>query len=187
MTSWPKISIVTPAYNCGQLIRRCIESVIAQRYPNFEHIIVDGGSEDCTVNVLKEYSHLRWFSEPDTGKANALNKRLQKVTGEIVCWLNADDYLHPDALLPVGKSFAENPEWEVVFGNTQMVTPHGAILREKNSSPSTNLKSLVRWWKHTTMPHQPSMFFNKTLLDHVGPINEHLHFSIDLELWLRCA
>lgn len=187
MTHWPKISIVTPAYNCGQLIRRCIESVIAQQYPNFEHIIVDGGSEDCTVNVLKQYPHLRWISEKDTGEANALNKGLQKVTGEIVCWLNADDYLHPDALIPVGKTFAENPEFELVFGNTHMVTPHGAILWEKNSSPNTSLKSLVRWWAHTTMPHQPSMFFKKNLLDRIGPINEHLHFSIDLELWLRCA
>ena len=187
MTSWPKISIVTPAYKCGHLIERCIKSVTSQEYPNLEHIIVDGGSPDNTIEVLKRYPHLRWVSEKDTGEANALNKGLTMVTGDVVCWLNADDYLHPDALIPVGKLFAKNPNWELVFGNTHMVDPNGKIIWEKNSVPSTSLKTLVKWWEHPTMPHQPSMFFRKRLFDRVGPLNESLHFSIDLELWLRCA
>lgn len=187
MHQLPKISIVTPTYNCGHLIRRCIESVMSQGYPNIEHIIVDGDSSDDTVEVLKQYPHLRWMSEKDTGEANALNKGLKLVTGEIVCWLNSDDYLHPNALLPVGRAFADNPEWELVFGNTHMVDPNGKILWVKNSFAGTSLRTLVKWWEHASMPHQPSMFFKKRLFDRVGPLNETLHFSIDLELWLRCA
>lgn len=187
MTKWPKISIVTPAYNCRPYIRRCIESVKAQEYPNFEHIIVDGGSQDETIEVLKEYPHLRWISEKDDGEANALNKGLKMVTGEIVCWLNADDFMSPNAMVPVGREFAAHPEWELVYGKTDMVTPHGAVLWFKQSQPNASLRTLVRWWDHVTMPHQPSMYFRKRLLDRVGPINEKLHFSIDLELWLRCA
>jgi len=187
MHQLPKISIVTPTYNCGHLIQRCIESVTSQGYQNIEHIIVDGGSSDNTVQVLKRYPHLRWISEKDTGEANALNKGLTKVTGDIVCWLNADDYLHPNALIRVGQMFASNPEWELVFGNTHMVDPNGKILWVKNSFSGTSLNTLLKWWEHGSMPHQPSMFFRKRLFDRVGPLNETLHFSIDLELWLRCA
>jgi glycosyltransferase involved in cell wall biosynthesis len=187
MQKWPKISIVTPTYNCGHLKAKCIESVLAQNYPNLEHIVVDGASKDNTVEVLKSYPHIRWISEKDTGEANALNKALKMATGDVVCWLNADDYFFPDALIPVGELFMKNPSWELVYGNTHMVDPEGKIIWEKISVPDTSLKTLVRWWDNTTMPHQPSMFFSRSLLARVGPLNEHLHFSIDLELWLRCA
>ena len=128
MTHGPKISIITPTYNCGQLIRRCIESVTSQEYPNFEQIVVDGESKDNTVDVLRQFPHVKWVSEKDNGEANALNKGLKMVTGDIVCWLNADDYLHPNALVPVGLAFAQNPDWELVFSNTYMVDSHGAVL-----------------------------------------------------------
>ena len=187
MTTLPKISIVTPAYNCGRYIRRCIESVMAQEYPNFEHIVVDGGSTDNTVEILRQYPHVKWVSEKDNGEANALNKGIKMVTGEVVCWLNADDFMSPKAMIPVGQAFAQNPDWELIYGQTDMVTPHGAVLWVKQSVPNASVKTLVKWWEHAIMPHQPSMYFKKKLLDRVGPINEELHFSIDLELWLRCA
>jgi glycosyltransferase involved in cell wall biosynthesis len=187
MTTLPKISIVTPAYNCGRYIRRCIESVMGQEYPNFEHIVVDGGSTDDTVEILRQYPHVRWVSEKDNGEANALNKGIKMVTGDVVCWLNADDFMSPKAMIPVGQAFALNPDWELVYGQTDMVTPHGAVLWVKQSVPNTSVKTLVKWWEHAIMPHQPSMYFTKKLLDRIGPINEELHFSIDLELWLRCA
>jgi len=187
MQAWPKISIVTPAYNCGHLIHTCIHSVLSQNYPNLEHIVVDGASSDNTIEVLQRFPHIRWISEKDTGEANALNKALKMVTGDIVCWLNADDYFHPDALLPVAEMFMANPSWELVYGNTHMVDPKGDLLWVKRSVPDTSMKTLVKWWENTTMPHQPSMFFSRRLLERVGPLNERLHFSIDLELWLRCA
>ena len=91
MKETPKISVVTPTLNCGQFIRDCIESVLAQNYENFEHIIVDGGSADGTVDVLREYPHLTWVSEPDDGEVFALNKALKIASGDIIGWLNADD------------------------------------------------------------------------------------------------
>jgi glycosyltransferase involved in cell wall biosynthesis len=187
MTALPKISIVTPAYNCEQYIRRCIESVTAQGYTNVEHIVVDGGSTDDTVQILKQYPHVRWISERDNGEAHALNKGIKMVTGEIVCWLNADDFMNPNSLSPIGEAFAKNPDWELIYGKTNMVSPDGAVLWVKESLPNATIKKLVRWWEHATMPHQPSMYFKKALLDRVGTINEALHFSIDFELWLRCA
>jgi glycosyltransferase involved in cell wall biosynthesis len=160
---------------------------MGQEYPNFEHIVVDGGSTDDTVEILRQYPHVRWVSEKDNGEANALNKGIKMVTGDVVCWLNADDFMSPKAMIPVGQAFALNPDWELVYGQTDMVTPHGAVLWVKQSVPNTSVKTLVKWWEHAIMPHQPSMYFTKKLLDRIGPINEELHFSIDLELWLRCA
>jgi glycosyltransferase involved in cell wall biosynthesis len=187
MQTWPKISIITPTFNCGHLVRACIKSVTSQNYPNFEHIIVDGASTDDTTSVLREFPHLRWISEKDTGEANALNKALKMVTGDVVCWLNADDYLCPEALETVARLFREHPTWDLVYGDTHMVDPAGRVLWVKRSSPSTSISSLARWWENSSMPHQPSMFFSTRLLREVGPLNENLHFSIDLELWFRCA
>lgn len=187
MTSWPKISIVTPAFNCGHLIQKCIDSVLSQNYPNLEHIVVDGASSDNTIEVLKQFPHIRWISEKDTGEANALNKALKMATGDVICWLNADDYFHPDALIPVAEMFMRNPSWELVYGNTNMVAPDGKLQWVKRSVPNTSVATLIKWWENSTMPHQPSMFFARRLLERVGPLNEQLHFSIDLELWLRCA
>jgi glycosyltransferase involved in cell wall biosynthesis len=187
MQSNPKISIVTPAFNCGHLIHRCIESVSFQDYPNVEHIIIDGGSTDGTVEVLKKYPHLRWISEPDNGEAHAVNKGIRMATGDIICWLNADDYFCPHALNLVAAAFAKNAPCDIVYGHTNMVDETGRVLWFKQSSPTATLKSLVRWWNCNWQPHQPSMFFSRQILEAVGPLNEQLHFSIDFELWLRCA
>ena len=88
----PTISIITPAYRCAAFISRCIESVRNQNYPCFEHIIIDGGSQDGTVEILKQFPHLSWVSEQDRGEAHALNKALAMAGGSIIGWLNADDW-----------------------------------------------------------------------------------------------
>ena len=87
----PKISIVTPSYNSAKFIEDCIQSVLKQNYPNFEHIVIDGGSTDGTVEILKQYPHLKWISEPDEGQSDALNKGFKMAEGDILGWLNADD------------------------------------------------------------------------------------------------
>ncbi len=93
--SYPKISIVTPSYNSAEFIEDCIQSVLKQNYPNFEHIIIDGGSTDGTVEILKKYPHLKWISEPDEGQSDALNKGFKKAEGDIIGWLNSDDVYLP--------------------------------------------------------------------------------------------
>ena len=88
----PVISVITPSLNCAAYIRECIESVLAQDYRNFEHVIIDAASTDETVDILKAYPHLKWISEPDRGEADALNKALRMARGDIIGWLNTDDY-----------------------------------------------------------------------------------------------
>ncbi len=100
MKVYPKISIVTPSYNQGQYLEKTIESILSQNYPNLELIIIDGGSTDESINILRRYENRIsfWVSEPDNGQADAINKGLKKTTGEIFNWLNSDDYLEPGAL-----------------------------------------------------------------------------------------
>lgn len=125
MSSLPKISIITPSFNSIHTIRETIESVRAQNYPCCEHIVVDGGSKDGTVELLKEYPHLRWVSEKDEGHYHAMNKGVAMATGEIVNILNADDCYRPGALDEVGHAFAEHPDWDGLFGDIVYVDEQG--------------------------------------------------------------
>ena len=103
--STPKITIVTPSFNQGKFIDENIQSVLTQNYPNFEHIIIDGGSIDGTVDILKKYSHLKWVSEPDRGQASALNKGFRMATGDVIGWLNSDDSYLPGTFEVVARAF----------------------------------------------------------------------------------
>ena len=144
ISSLPKISIVTPTYNCGHLIERCIQSVLAQDYASFEHIIIDGASDDETVKVLQRYPHVRWLSEPDTGEANAINKALALATGDIVCWLNADDLLCVGTFKKIAALFVTNPEWELVYGDAEFILADGTLLGVKRPQARLGLTHLLR-------------------------------------------
>lgn len=183
----PKISIITPTFNCGRFIRRCIDSVLAQGWSDFEHIIVDGASSDDTVSILGSYPHLTWVSEPDDGEAFALNKALARASGDIICWLNADDWLEPGAFAAVSAIFKQHPDAGIVYGNCHMVAEDEKLLWEKKTHFSVDLGYLVRWWFHDTHPHQPAMFYANWVFRVAGPFDTSLHFSIDYEHWLRAA
>ena len=187
MNPWPKISIITISRDRGPSIGRCIESVHAQGYPNLEHIIVDRGSTDTTINIVQEHPHMRWVAEHELGEAAALNKAIRMSTGEIVCWLAAEDLMSPDTLTSVGQTFTAHPDWEILCGTNDIVSSHGVVVGATPSTPHASVKTLVRWWDTSTMPHHSSTFVRRKLLDRVGPIDERNHASIDLELWLRCA
>jgi glycosyltransferase involved in cell wall biosynthesis len=113
----PKISIVTASFNSIKTIVETIESVKKQDYPNWEHWVIDGGSTDGTLEVLKKYPHLKWISEKDEGHYHAMNKGIQRSTGEVVNMLNADDCLTPGALRKVGEAFEAHPDWDALFGD----------------------------------------------------------------------
>ena len=184
MPSEPMISVITPTYNCAPYIRQCIESVLAQNYPNFEHIIVDGASQDGTVDVLREYPHLRWISEPDEGEGYALNKALAMVRGDIVAWLNADDYYLENAFAMASREIDPAHNRHVIYGDTDMVDDSGHRLWIKNSKPQMNLRFLLRFWEANLF--QPSsIFYARAVLDDIGPFDARLHFSMDYEHWLR--
>src|ERR1051325_3716474 len=121
MTDLPMLSIVTPCFNSVVTIRDTIESVRAQDYPNLEHLVMDGGSTDGTVELLKEYPHLVWLSEKDEGHYHAMNKGIERATGEVVAVLNADDCYRPGALRKIGEAFVAHPDWDGLFGDVVLV------------------------------------------------------------------
>ena len=113
---YPKISIVSPSYNQSDFIEEAILSVLHQNYPNFEHIIIDGGSTDRTVELLKKYPHLIWVSEPDEGQSDAINKGFKLATGDIIGWLNVDDYYLADTFQKVNRHLSDSST-DAVYSN----------------------------------------------------------------------
>ena len=114
--SAPKISVITPSFNQGRFIEQTIQSVVSQGSNSFEHIVIDGGSTDETLEVLRRYPHLKWVSEADEGQSDALNKGFDMAQGEIIAWINSDDWYAPGTFHAVSKFFDENPNEDVVMG-----------------------------------------------------------------------
>jgi glycosyltransferase involved in cell wall biosynthesis len=126
-----KFSIITPSYNQGRFIRDCIESVRTQTGVEWEHIVTDAGSTDETLEVLRQYPHLQWISEPDKGMSDGINKGFLRATGDWVMWLNADDYLLPGALVKVAEFAAKNPAADVIYGDVDFVDGGRQLIRHK--------------------------------------------------------
>ena len=121
----PNISIVTPCFNSEATIRATIESVQAQEYRDWEHLVMDGGSTDATTKILAEFPHLQWISEKDTGHYDAMNKGIARARGEFIVILNADDCFRPQALTHVARAFANHPDWDALFGDVIYVDDEG--------------------------------------------------------------
>jgi glycosyltransferase involved in cell wall biosynthesis len=129
----PKISIVTACLNHGEYLEDAILSVMRQGYPNFEHIVIDGVSKDNTIEVLKRYPHVRWISEPDRGQSDALNKGFKMATGDLVGWMNADEFYMPGAFAAMAKAAAANPKSDVFYGDVLFVDKDGRLQRSKTA------------------------------------------------------
>lgn len=181
----PLISIVTPSFNQGKFLEKTILSVLEQGYPNLEYIIIDGGSTDESVEIIKKYADrlAYWVSEPDRGQSHAINKGFERATGEIFGWLNSDDWYHPGALQAVADVFAANPEAGAVVGAGEMVDEEGNSLVMESYEISVD--SLYNWIDKFFM--QPSCFFGCEAWHKCGPLNENIHFAMDLDLWFRIA
>lgn len=181
----PKISIITPTYNQGKFIEQSILSVINQNYPNLEYIIIDGGSTDETISIIKKYEHKinYWISEKDTGQSNAINKGLKLASGEIINWLNSDDFLADNALQIIAKEF-ENKSVHVVAGYSSFVDEFGKNIDNSTFRTHVNGKNIYSIITNTSF-NQPSTFFRKKHFDAITPVNENLHYNMDLYLWLR--
>ncbi len=185
MGTKPKFSVVTPSYNCAAFVRECIESVLAQGYDNFEHIVVDGASTDGTVEILKRYPHLKWISEPDRGEAEALNKGLRMVSGDIIGWLNADDCYVDGTFQKVVEVMCSNPKSDLVYGKTVFIDEKGIPTNWAIPYVPLNLVTLTRWFRLDLF--QPSIFFTKKVFRDVGFFREDLQYGVDYEYWLRTA
>ncbi len=182
----PFISVVTPSFNQGQFIEQTIRSVLDQHYPCFEHIIFDGGSADNTIEVLKRFPHLKWFSEKDSGQSAALNKGLKMAKGEVVAWINSDDWYEAGAFMAVSEFFHNNPDKHVVMGDCRCIDEQGNV-KEVVVNHERGFEQLRKYWKSRSIPTQPAIFFRRQLLDEVGLLDESLHYGMDYDLWLRLA
>jgi glycosyltransferase involved in cell wall biosynthesis len=161
----PKISIVTPAFNGIATLRETIESVHAQDYKSWEHIVIDGGSTDGTVDLLRGYPHLQWVSEKDQGHYHAMNKGIERASGEIVAILNADDCYREGALTRVAEAFAKNPKWDALFGDIVYVDGEGAeIFRRVEACYDYDV---LRFGNVCYVIH-PTLFVKKRVYDRIG-------------------
>ena len=179
---WPKISIVTPSYNQGQFIEETILSVINQNYPNLEYIIIDGGSTDDTVKIIEKYEKYitYWISETDQGQSHAINKGLQKATGDILAWINSDDYYLPGTFKVVTQ-FLGKIEKAIVFGNAIHIQEGSVKIYGSNVSKSFYEIDLKI---HDTII-QPSSFWNRSALEEIGLLDENMHYVFDWEWFIR--
>ena len=185
---WPRVSIITPSYNQGQYIEETIRSVLLQGYPNLEYIIIDGGSTDNSVEVIRKYEPwlAYWVSEPDRGQTHAINKGFKVSNGDIVAWLNSDDTYMPDAIQSVVRHFLLNGS-TIAYGNCNLIDETGKMLRVV-IPPRVTFESLVYYWKTPeSTPPQPGIFFRRKVLNEVGPLDERLRYVMDFDLWLRMA
>src|SRR5450755_901785 len=128
MPELPTVTIISPIYNVADMIQRTLDSVREQDYPHIEHIVMDAGSTDGTLDILRaNEAHLQWFSEPDKGQSDALNKGFARATGTYFTWLNGDDFLRPTAISRCLKVFEDNPGLALVYGRTDHVDRNGTF------------------------------------------------------------
>ena len=183
MEDSPKISIITPSFNQGQFIEETILSVLKQDYPNIEYIIIDGGSSDNTVEIIKKYADrvAYWVSEKDSGQSEAINKGFRKATGDIVCWINSDDVFLPGAIKSVIKYFSLHKKIDFLNGFTLFMDKNSKILYN-----NFTLKQKKWYAKHGIYyVSQPSMFWKKSIFDSIGLLREDFHAAMDQEFLIR--
>jgi glycosyltransferase involved in cell wall biosynthesis len=178
------VSIVTPSYNQAPYIEQTIQSALRQDYPRIEYLVIDGASTDGSVEIIKKYaSHLAyWVSEKDSGQAEAINKGLTHVKGEILAWLNSDDYYLPNTISAVVKCFEENPDAAMVYGDLLAVNENGEtinVIKYKQLS----LEDLLCF----QIIGQSSVFFRRSALEKTGLLDTSFHFMLDHHLWIRLA
>src|SRR5512143_1781416 len=181
----PKVSIITPSFNQGRFLEASIRSVLAQTYPSIEYIVVDGGSKDESVEIIKKYEqHFSWWvSEKDKGHADALNKGFAHATGEILAWLNSDDVYYPNAVAEAVAVLQQHPEVGMVYGDADLIDNSGAKIGQF-ASRQTDYRRMLRGSVHIP---QATTFFRSDLWKQVGPLDLSLFFSFDYDLWVRIS
>ncbi len=181
----PLISIVTPSYEQGAFLEETIQSILDQGYPNLEYMIIDGGSTDGSVDIIRKYeAHLTyWVSEPDEGQYHALQKGFARAKGELLGWLNSDDLYLPGALLNVGRAYFRHPgrciagpviDFDMRSGKETLVPQFGITF-----------ENMVRFWELQHSWHQPGFFFPRATYELVGGVDGSLNYLMDLDLFCR--
>lgn len=182
MPERPLVTVVTPSFNSAAYIRETIESVLNQDYAPIEHIVVDGASTDGTLEILRQYPHLVWVSEPDRGQSHALNKGFQMAQGEIIGWLNADDSYQEGAISIAVAALEQNFGIDIVYSDCNYVDEEGGLLRISKGEPF----DLIRLFSVYYIK-QPTVFMRRGVIDDLGGVDERLHYVLDWELWFRAG
>lgn len=182
MNKFPKISIITPSFNQADYLEKNIKSVLEQNYNNFEHIIIDGGSTDNTIKILKKYSHLKWIMEKDNGQGDAINKGLKMVTGEIIGWLNSDDYYIENIFSSVVEYFSDPSTQWIVSGIIVDYFDYG--IKRKVPAKEITYSTLLN---KPDIVMQQGAFYRSDILKKVGCLNIKFYMVMDYDLWVRLS
>ena len=180
----PLISIITPSFNQARYLEETIISVLSQNYPNLEYIIIDGGSTDGSVEIIKKYeSHLKyWVSEKDKGQSHAINKGFNKANGDILAWINSDDYYLPDAFNTIATASIKFPNSLWFYAGTYWLSNNNQSYVGGIEDPE------IASWYLKCLVSQPGVFWRRKIWDQVGSlVDENMHFSFDYDLWLKFA
>ncbi len=183
-------SVVTCCYNQGRYLRDNIESVLGQRWPEFEQIVVDDGSTDDTAAVCARYPHVRYIRQENMGQSAALNRGFREARGEIIAWLNSDDYYEPGAFERVAREIGRLRAGRLVTGAVRRVDEAGAEILTLRKGRVPFYRLLLHPRIHsingrTSMPCQPSTFFHRELFEKLGPLDTTLVYAMDYDYWLR--
>jgi len=181
---FPTVSVITPSYNQSRYLEQTIRSVLEQNYPRLEYFVMDGGSTDASVEIIRRYENrlAGWVSEPDRGQADAINKGFRRATGEIIAWLNSDDVYQPGVIQKAVNAFAQHPAAAMIYGDVLSI--------DENSRPF-NLQTFRAFTLPDLMAFniisQPAVFMRRAALEQAGFLDPTYHLLLDHHLWLRMA
>jgi glycosyltransferase involved in cell wall biosynthesis len=183
----PTISVITPSYNQGRFIEQTIRSVLLQQYPKLEYIVIDGGSTDGSVDVIRKYAPwlAYWTSERDRGQAHAINQGFARATGQVLCWLNSDDYFLPGALLTAGRTLADGAGVYALAGHCRKIYQDGRPPVEL-AGRYEGRRRLLQFWKGYQM-HQAAIFWRREVFETVGYLDERQRLILDFDYWARIS
>ncbi len=185
MIEKPLVSIVTPSFNQAQYLEDTILSVLGQSYKPIEYIIIDGGSTDGSLEIIKKYADqlAYWVSEKDKGQTDALNKGFASAHGSILAWLNSDDIYKPEAVAEAVDYLVDHPQVGMVYGDLDFIDENDRVIG-KFPAAQTDLKRLRRGYVHIP---QPAAFFRAEFWHKVAPLDDSFYFAMDYDLWVRLA
>lgn len=181
----PRVTIVTPSFQQGAYIGATIESVLGQTFQDIQYLVIDGGSSDETLNVLRGIrdTRLSWTSEADRGQSHAINKGMEKARGEFLSYLNSDDLLMPESVAEVVEFFNMNPDVDLITRDCLVIDENGRTTGVQYGGP-IDVKALLTG---ASTPQQPGTFWRRSVLEQVGLFDEDRHYVMDYDFWVRVA